>query len=363
MQIIGRDGKVLNVSQTMAEKYIASGYFRPYAGPAKTELHTGLVEDPNSPTGYSPTTEIYAGTDSRSIYEGTSRYTGSGIHQREGAGPQTPSGAGDLPQHYRSKLTPVEQDKVDAYWKLIEEQNGGNTWFAIETIQLEDGTWVEFRDPEIQNFSAIEDLEQQEGWNDQMVDALLTLYRDSSTRPEDYDPAAEGLYGDDRGGGGGGGGGGGPKYVSPMREVVEDTVKALLTSLTGDESEERIGELTDEFLRAHKNSWDIRRSGGEDILPEQVVIESIRKQDDYKRIHAQRGESDSEQGWIRDRANRLSLMGMGSKDADDRAVRLAQQGTSLSEIDIGAAQNAKGIKDVSLFNNIKKQASTLARLI
>ncbi len=158
-------------------------------------------------------------------------------------------------------------------------------------------------------------------------------------------------------------GGGGPKYVGPMREVVEDSVKSMLTALTGEEPEERIQELADMYMKADRERWNVARSGGEDIDPNQVVLEAIRGQEDYKRIHTLRGEGDSETRWISDRQARLGQLGVGSQDADDRAITLAQAGTNLNDVQTGAFQYSKGKKDITLMNKFEKSAERLARMI
>ncbi|KKM06742.1 hypothetical protein LCGC14_1740920, partial [marine sediment metagenome] len=230
---------------------------------------------------------------------------------------------------------------------------------------------IQFGDPDEQGFrskwitplrmsnSNLELGTQAKGFSDQQIGWLAEKL---NSGPEQLVAPGEGeLLWDQPGGPGGGGrGGGGPTYVSPMREVIEDTVKSMLNTLTGDEAEELVQKYSDMYSAAHRQAWDIARSGGETIDPNQVVLEAIREQDDYKRIHALRPESASESRWIPDQVARLRQLGMGAEDADERAVWLAQTGTNLNDIDIGAAQMVRGRKDISLFDKIGKAAELVA---
>jgi hypothetical protein len=250
---------------------------------------------------------------------------------------------------------------------------GMGSWWAIEYATNPDGSYVTD-----ENGNAvlakkqrakwgdwtIEQDGENAGWTDQMIQYVSDAYRDASSNVD----LPEAQYGEQAvkttarpplGGGSGSGGRGGsrgPSYVAPMREVVEDTVKAMLTALTGSESDDLIQEYTDAYLAAHRGQFDVRMSGGEDIDPNQVVLEKIRGQEDYKSIHALRSEGDSETRWISDRQGRLSQLGVASTDADDQALWLAQTGTNLNDIETGQLQTSKGRKDVTLFNKLGNAA-------
>ena len=197
---------------------------------------------------------------------------------------------------------------------------------------------------------------QAKGWSDDMIAWVSDEYKDAAGGDTSVGQAGLNLWEPPITSGGRGGGGGGPKYVSPMREEVEDTVKAMLTALTGDEPEELLQQYTDQWLASDRAAFDVRLTGGEGINPNQVILEAIRQQDDYLSIHKLRAPGDSETKWISDRQNRLTQLGVSSKDADERAVWLAQTGTALTDIDVGAFQGSKGRKDITLFNKIGKAA-------
>ena len=256
-----------------------------------------------------------------------------------------------------SPLVGDELAAVEAYWSNMTTRP--ELWWNIQ-----------FGDPDEQGFrskwitplrmsnSNLELGTQAKGFSDQQIGWLAEKL---NSGPEQLVAPGEGeLLWDQPGGPGGGRGGGGPKYVSPMREVIEDTVKSMLNTLTGDEAEELVQKYSDMYSAAHRQAWDIARSGGETIDPNQVVLEAIREQDDYKRIHTLRPESASESRWIPDQVARLRQLGMGAEDADERAVWLAQTGTNLNDIDIGAAQMVRGRKDISLFDKIGKAAELVA---
>ena len=257
-----------------------------------------------------------------------------------------------------SPLVGDELAAVEAYWSNMTTRP--ELWWNIQ-----------FGDPNEQGFrsklitplrmsnSNLELGTQAKGFSDQQIGWLAEKL---NSGPEQLVAPGEGeLLWDQPGGPGGGGrGGGGPTYVSPMREVIEDTVKSMLNTLTGDEAEELVQKYSDMYSTAHRQAWDIARSGGETVDPNQVVLEAIREQDDYKRIHALRPESAAESRWIPDQVARLRQLGMGAEDADERAVWLAQTGTNLNDIDIGAAQMVRGRKDISLFDKIGKAAELVA---
>jgi len=252
-------------------------------------------------------------------------------------------------------MTQDQRNEVQAFW--AEMQNNRGLWWNVELgepnesgqydpfyTQLRTGNWN------------LEQTGEDKGWTDAMIGHISTLYNSGPERRPDLDPDG-GLWGDDSGGSGGSGGSSGPTYVSPMREVIEDTVKSMMTALTGDENESLVQQYSDMYGAAHRDQYDVRMAGGEDVDPNQVVLEAIRSSEPYQRIHQMRPDSQSETKWISDRVGRLTQLGMQAGDADERAVWLAQTGTNLNDIDTGAAQNAKGIKDITLFNKIGKAAS------
>lgn len=255
--------------------------------------------------------------------------------------------------------------EAEAYWAYMQRDSGAGFWNITYGAPDADGYAQRFVQPTIMANTQLEQDAAAKGFSDDQtawLSARLNSGPDMNTLQ-----TADGEWGGPQpitnGGGGGGGGGGGPKYVGPMREVVEDSVKAMLTALTGSESDANIQKYTDEYLRADKERWNVARSGGTDIDPNQVVMDKIRQQDDYKRIHKLRAEGDSETRWISDRQARLGQLGVGSQDADDRAIALAQAGTNLNDISAGAFQFGKGKKDITLMNRIGKSAERLARMI
>jgi hypothetical protein len=255
-----------------------------------------------------------------------------------------------------SPLVGEELAAVEAYWANMTTRP--ELWWNIQ-----------FGDPDEQGFRSklitplrmsntnLEQGTQAKGFSDQQIGWLAEKLNSGPEVLAELG-ADEGLWGQP--GGGGGGGARGPVYVSPMREVIEDTVKSMLNTLTGDEAEDLVQKYSDMYGAAHRQAWDIARSGGETIDPNQVVLEAIREQDDYKRIHTLRPESASESRWIPDQVARLRQLGMGAEDADERAVWLAQTGTPLTDVDIGAAQMVRGRKDITLFGKIGKAAELVA---
>jgi hypothetical protein len=233
----------------------------------------------------------------------------------------------------------TEYEKDDEGNIIFDENGMAN---ALSRQKAKMGEWT------IQNDG--EDM----GWTDSMIEYVSEKYTEMASvtgegRP-DFDPSGRPPVG----GGSGGRGGGGPRYVAPMREVIEDTVRAMLVALTGSDSEELVQKYSDEYESAHKKQWDIARKGGTDIDPNQVVLEAIRGQEDYGRIHKLRPEAESETRWISDRMQRMSQLGVTSQTAADQAIWLAQTGTNLNDIETGQLQTSKGRKDITLFNKIQR---------
>ena len=285
----------------------------------------------------------------------------------------------DLVQPWRhsTNFTDEEQAQMDRYidhsfgeGNAPQYDSDGNmisggyaSWWSVTQATNPDGSpaWNEDGSPVLgQKLKAnmgdwnIENDGEAKGWTDDMIAWVSNEYTDAAGG--DIREAKPGMHlWEPPTTGGGGGGGGGPKYVSPMREVVEDTVKAMLTTLTGSPTDGLIEQRADQFMKAHREQWDVRRAGGEDIDPNQVVLEAIRAQDDYLAAHAQRGDAD-EMRWIPERRERLKQLGVRSQDADERAIWLAQAGTALPDIETGAFQASKGRKDITLFNKLQRTA-------
>ena len=368
MQVIGKDGTIKTVSTEVGKKLIDSGFFRAYrrqpsvplAQPT-TELHTGLTYDPDAPYGerYKPTTTVTPGVTSESIHRGTSTVSPQAPPQQR-VGWEPEAGPWRLPG-----LTTAEQSQVNSFWNDMNEYADGARWWNVQygSTPDESGNYPRAQVRTRMGTMNLENSVEGLGWSDAMVAAITQRYAESDTYLPDGQVAQPDLFGDQPGGGGGGGGGGasGPTYIGPMRSVVEDTVKSMLTSLTGSENESLVQSLSDVYEKAHKAQWDVRRSGGTDIDPNQTVLDAIRGQEDYKRIHKLRPESQSETKWIADRVSRLTQLGVSAQDADDRAVWLAQTGTNLNDVDVGKFQMTQGRKDISLFNKIGKAAEQVAR--
>lgn len=206
----------------------------------------------------------------------------------------------------------------------------------------------------------LENMQAEEGWSDATLSAIVSWYgQQAGDVPFDTGIDTSGGY---SGGYGGGGGGGyaGPIYVSPDRRTIEDAMKAQLYALTGTADESRIQSLTDSYLKAHKQSWEIRQAGGEDVDPNQTTLDMIRSQADYKQIHKLRPESEDEMRWLSDRRNRLEQLGVDAKDAEERSITMAQIGASPYKIETGGFQYSKGRKDITLFRQLQQSASAIA---
>ena len=360
MQVIGRDGTIKTVSTEVGKKLIDSGFFRAYrrqpsvplAQPT-TELHTGLTYDPDAPYGerYKPTTTVTPGVTSESIHRGTSAVSPQAPLQRD---------VEEEPAEEEPLLTVAEQSQVNAFWNDMNEYADGARWWNVQYGDTPDesGRYPRAQVRTRMGTMNLENSVEALGWTDAMIASITQKYAESDTYLPDGQVAQTELFGDQPGGSGSrGSGSSGPTYVSPMREVIEDTVKSMMTALTGDENESLVQQYSDMYGAAHRDQYDVRMAGGEDVDPNQVVLEAIRSSEPYQRIHQMRPDSQSETKWISDRVGRLTQLGMQAGDADERAVWLAQTGTNLNDIDTGAAQNAKGIKDITLFNKIGKAAS------
>ncbi len=259
----------------------------------------------------------------------------------------------------------------EATGKMI--YRGAAAWWATEPETNADGSiaYDENGDQIFRFYKAkmgewnIENDSEMKGFTDTQMEYISNEYTNMAYDP--HQERATGAYpGSDRppvGPGGGSGGRGGPKYVGPMREVTEDIVKAMLTALTGTEDESLVQEYADLYEKSHRQQYDVSMTGGTDVDPMQVILGRVRGQADYKKIHALRSESESETRWISDRAAKLTSLGMSSKDADDRAMWLAQTGTNIADIGIDQAMVSKGQSSIGMLNKISKAAAQVARRI
>lgn len=379
-KIRGRDGKVRTVTQSQATRLLKSGYYQLVSEPAPKSQDLSLTNQDggfgfsiyDEPFGNNP---MRQGTSTPSLNKGYDVYeqdtavgktynTGQwdDYDQFRGANEYQGPRDGVEGSFYQTyDLSAADQKIFDRY--VANMNNNPGSFWDIEFSEADaDGMFnVIAARP---NGSAIGNMENdanESEWSDDLTARIDRALRAGPGGDADFSGMVdEGLWGQPGGGGGGSSGRQGPVYVSPDRKVVEDTVKAMLTSLTGDEPEEKIQEYADVFLAAHKNSWQIAQTGGELQDPNQAVLEKIRQQEDYIRIHTNRSETDSETRWISDRVGRLNQLGMDSVDADERGVWLAQAGTNLNDIDTGKAQISKGKDDIQLMGKIQKAASLVA---
>lgn len=342
-QVRDRAGKVTTVSVADAKDLTATGFYQ-YVGPVTDLTLTEPVA--GYPDHLAPQQDWFGGD-----YE--DYQTRSQVGRWDAADPVSGNYGDNFTEYVQTQPTGEDLATVERYWTAMQRDGGAMFWNTFYGPTDADGyadkimTPINGRGWDIERDAAAAE------WTDAMLDWVTTKFYNG---PELLGPTEdqEGLIPEP--GGGRGGGARGPTYVSPMREVVEDTVTSMLTTLTGDPNEAMVTEKTDMFLKAHKQQYDVRMTGGEDIDPNQVVLEAIRMQDDYIDAHKLRPESSSETRWIPDRVARLSQLGMTAVDADERAIWLAQTGVNLNEIETGAAQMVKGRKDITLFDKIGKAA-------
>ena len=356
----GRDGSIKTVSQSQADRLLKSGYYQVYTPPAPSgnyyqrELDLSQVDYGRAPINYGQVSYGQAPLDYSRVTYGTGALPGVGETEFYGRDPYTgPRWQEGDARWVHGTLTDTE---IAQFTKYMDNMDANASFFW--DISFDDQGYVTSA---ILDDTALMNMEQDargKEWSDDLINAI----QDAMLAGPSGNADLADLFDGPGGGGGGGGGGGrvGPVYVSPDRGVVEDTVRAMLTGLTGDEPDDLVQKYADMYLAAHKNSWGIQQVGGEMEDPNQTVLEAIRGQEDYKRIHASRAPLESETRWISDRMQRLTQLGMESEDADERAVWLAQTGTNLNDIEIGAAQLGKGRPDISLFNKIEKAATLVA---
>ena len=368
-QVRDKSGRVTTVSGTTADKLVQAG--------THSYVKTGI----NTPgkSGTLPPREAGPSIWNRFLnsvgFSGlTNTFSGDATFRRNAqfAGPDSIGWEPNLnvPWSHDFSFTAEEQAAMDKYIDAgfgeanapTYDENGVMTyggfaaWWAIgddgQKLKVEQGDWN------------IEHDGQAKEWSDDMIAWVSQEYHDAAGSSYETGQSAQDAhneqFGDQPGGGSGSGrGGGGPVYIAPMREVIEDTVKSMLTTLTGDPTDALVEEYSDLFAAAHKERWDIAMAGGEDIDPNQVVLEAIRAQEDYLSIHALRPESSSETRWVPDQVARQSQLGVPAGDADERGIWMAQMGVNLNDVDTGAAQMAKGRKDITLFNKIDKAAQQI----
>jgi len=248
-------------------------------------------------------------------------------------------------------LTPAEQEQFIAVAKDMRSNLG--RWFVDDGS----GTFVPNRSAEV----TLEQMQGQGGGLYDMSDALMgavSAWMNNGIPGNSYTtsniPDLSGL---------GGGGSVGPQYVSPDRRTVEDTVKAQLFALTGETSPERVSELTDAWLQAHKQSWEVRKAGGQDIDPNATTLDMIRSQGDYKEAHKLRSEGEDEMTWISNRRQQLNRLGVSGEDADQRAITMAQLGTDVQDISTGAFQAGKGKQDIGMLRSMELAAQQIAGML
>lgn len=134
----------------------------------------------------------------------------------------------------------------------------------------------------------------------------------------------------DFGDGGGGGGFTGPEYRAPDRRVIEDMTKGLMTSLVGGPLEDaRVEAAVNLYMTDHRRNFD---SVGNEISPEQSLLEYIREQPEYQEIHELRPEGEDERSWVAQRRAAGERGGLSTGELDDFAVDQAIVGGDLEDV-------------------------------
>ena len=132
------------------------------------------------------------------------------------------------------------------------------------------------------------------------------------------------------GGEGGGGGFAAPVYKAPDRREIEDWVRGKLTSLVGSSDPDvRLQDFTDLYMKDHRRNWD---SPSREIVPEMSVIEAIRNEGDYQRIHTLRPEGVDESAWIKDRLRLANAAGLSPTLLDKFGTFQAQVGATDADV-------------------------------
>lgn len=354
-----RDGRVVTVTAEQADNLLKSG------GWSRSES-TGSVDTEGRgtlpiQTGYPDHLGGNARTDFGGEYDTSQDFGGESFKYGGTWEPTTVQvNAPDNPR-VDSGITTAQWQQIVAFQKNMEE-NEGLFWKLVEG---ENGEVLAIHPRSAIARDFENDLEDR-GWSDVMIGAVSDWYYRRTT---DERMAPNQDFDFDIGPGGGGGGGGGratgPVYIAPDRRAIEDNVKAQLMTYTGEFTDQRVAELADAFEAAHREDWDTRVSGveGRATDPNQVVLDLVRGQENYKKAHALRGDGDDEARWIGDRRSRLGQLGVTSEDADSRAITMAQLGTNLNDIETGQFQNSKGRQDITLMNTLQKAANQVAEAL
>jgi hypothetical protein len=161
-------------------------------------------------------------------------------------------------------------------------------------------------------------------------DALGGLYTDMGS-------GGGGGYG---GGGGGGGGAGaiGPVYIEPDKRVVTDFVKGTLVSMVGTVPEHLIGPGVETYMRDHKAHWQMGvdaatvGKAGQEIDPQQSVLEYVRSTREYQIIHKNRPKSEDERTWISDRQEQALQGGLSTSRQENFAITQATAGGDVKDV-------------------------------
>lgn len=127
---------------------------------------------------------------------------------------------------------------------------------------------------------------------------------------------------------GGGGGGVAPVYIPPDRRLVEDMVRGALVVRLGRADQGRLQFLTDQFMADHRAAWESPESG---MDPRASMIEAIRNQSDYKRIHRLRPDAVDEEKWVSDRFSLGIRAGLSPEEAEQFSINMAQIGGSTED--------------------------------
>ena len=383
MQVRDRSGKILTVTEAKGKELLATGQYQLVAPAPRTSSGSSgggtrtVKEDP-----YDPSIADNIGTWIEKYLNPKNLIPNMDVYVPSGPGlftappaywPGMPANrtstnvdeTGGFVHGYDWQLSSAEQLQADNYMKKI--LANPEQWWQLDTetpgIGFADGqeysyTQIPLRMSQWNLENNLEEL----GFSDRVIREVSRQFDAQTVNPNDGTLSVNPDFDTSLGGGGGGGGASGPKYIAPMRTVVEDTVKTALRTLVGEADPRRVQELANQYEDSHRAQYDVRygNAGDRDIDPNQVLLDTIRSQDDYKRVHALRGEADDEMAWIGERRSRLSQLGLNSGDADERAIALAQSGTALPDIETGAFQNSKGRKDITMMNTIQAAAQQVA---
>ena len=365
VRLRGKDGRIISVNPNDVTQLIALGYTRISDAPHAVSGGSGGPIVSTFPQGPLPigSPGSFGGSDNEPAPIGAPGSFGGSSWEPEMPAPTRVVPTSQQPFDHFS-VTGADLVKVDALWASM-----------MSTAEQQAIYWDMRIDPETGQTVAINmrpqtprDLEnslEEQGWTDNMIGMLIGRYKDRTGGSFGADQAGALPFDTNLPGGGGGGGGGGrigPVYIGVDRRTIEDNVKAQLLTYTGEFTDQRVAELADQWEAAHRQDWEVKVSdaGGTSVDPNQKVLDSIREQADYKKAHALRGDADDEARWIGDRRMRLTQLGVSSVDADDRAIRMAQIGTGIGNIETGAFQNSKGREDITLMNQLAKSAELVA---